>query len=234
MGGVEEQFTLKEEEMGGVGKQFTVKEEELGNEGDDEVPETEEHVLTIHNVLAAANMGDVKLDMDKVSQILGNSYWQPSEFPSVRVDVKLNGNAYTISIFETGKMQSTGGCRPEESKRSMMKISKKLRNNFPDLPIKFRDFQVQNILAVINLGHKISLSKLEKVYIDSDYEPQRFPALRARIPVDVPDQRKMKSKQVVTVNIFSTGNITFTGGKSPGSIEMALAVILPYIKDCAF
>eukprot|EP00917_Polyrhabdina_sp_WS-2016_P012286 GHVP01027017.1.p1 GENE.GHVP01027017.1~~GHVP01027017.1.p1 ORF type:complete len:189 (-),score=35.87 GHVP01027017.1:897-1406(-) len=162
MGGVEEQFTLKEEEMGGVGKQFTVKEEELGNEGDDEVPETEEHVLTIHNVLAAANMGDVKLDMDKVSQILGNSYWQPSEFPSVRVDVKLNGNAYTISIFETGKMQSTGGCRPEESKRSMMKISKKLRNNFPDLPIKFRDFQVQNILAVINLGHKISLSKLEK------------------------------------------------------------------------
>eukprot|EP01069_Polyplicarium_translucidae_P004493 Polyplicarium_translucidae@DN2592_c1_g1_i1.p2 len=159
----------------------------------------------------------------------------------------MSGSTYTVSLFESGKMQSTGGCWPEEARASMKKIAKRLKYQMGYTNIRFHSFEVQNLLAVIDNRQLVNLHQLCKVYPGSDYEPERFPAVRLRIPISkevsaapakVHDARehlrikKVPKEEVVTVNVFSTGKISFTGGKSIESIQESLIRVRPYLEMC--
>eukprot|EP01070_Trichotokara_eunicae_P009706 Trichotokara_eunicae@DN615_c0_g1_i2.p1 len=189
----------------------------------------------------------------QVCGAFGNSYYNPEEFPATRIDIRArSGSVYTISVFESGKIQSTGGCWPEEAKISMKKVAKKMISKLDYKKVKFRNFEVQNILAVIDIGFPISLHQLCRVYPTVDYEPERFPAVRVRVPMAAratpvvqvatgPSSKAMSRRaaarlketpkeEVVTVNVFSTGKITFTGGKSVTSIQTALTQLKDYLE----
>ncbi|KAH0481572.1 MAG: uncharacterized protein KVP18_001379 [Porospora cf. gigantea A] len=180
--------------------------------------------LTVHNVLASCSLGHkIKLDLEKIVGNLGNAFLNTAEFPAARMDIKgKSGAIYTISLFDTGKMQ---------------KIAKKLKHTralYPEL--SFKRFEVQNILAVLDVGHSVSLGMLCSIYPgDVDFEPDRFQAARFRVPMEekvkVSKGLKQPKREVVTVNCFSTGKVTFTGGKSIESIVKSWDAIRDYVRE---
>ncbi|XP_053992226.1 uncharacterized protein LOC128883659 [Hylaeus volcanicus] len=144
-----------------------------------------QQVLVIHNVLASATFEcNNKIDLDKSSTVLGNSYYNPEEFPALRIDVRgKSGSIYTLSLFESGKIQSTGGCRTYEVKTAMIKISKRLAAKL-NYKINLKNFEIQNVLAVYDNCYPINLVKFVSDFNGIvDYEPDRFPAARVRIVV---------------------------------------------------
>eukprot|EP01071_Lankesteria_metandrocarpae_P013412 Lankesteria_metandrocarpae@DN7153_c0_g1_i2.p2 len=131
----------------------------------------------------------------------------------------------------------------------MKKVAKKLINKLGYMDVKFEKFEVQNILAVIDVDHSINLHKLCELYRNVDYEPERFPVARIRVPmppktVAQPTKKNLDldvkrsaarinhqpKEEVVSVNVFSTGKITFTGGKSIESIQRSLNEVRPFVQ----
>ncbi|KAJ1608591.1 transcription factor TFIID [Cryptosporidium canis] len=140
-------------------------------------------VLNIYNVLASANIG-VNIDLTWFTETFGNTYYDPQEFPAARVDVldRLTKSVVTISVFSNGKTQATGGVSVGCTKNSLKKIARKLRKKGLR-KAKLLGFEVHNIQAVIDAGFPIDLRVLREIYVFVDYEPERNPGLRIRIPV---------------------------------------------------
>ncbi|SBS95003.1 transcription initiation TFIID-like, putative [Plasmodium ovale curtisi] len=138
-----------------------------------------------------------------------------------------------VSIFSNGKIICTGNNSIEACKIAMKKVEKKLKQlNFKN--IKLKKIAITNILAV-------------------DYDPNVFPACKVKIALTNDDNNNSsefneqndssyawctnrptietsKSKaDVVSASIFSTGNITLTGGKSYDNLKRCIDILLPYL-----
>ncbi|OII70946.1 transcription factor TBP [Cryptosporidium ubiquitum] len=157
-------------------------EEDIGSVMEFEEPE-QPMVLNIYNVLASANTG-VNIDLSWFTENFGNTYYDPQEFPAARADIpdKHTKSVVTISAFSNGKIQATGGVSVECTKNSLKKVVRKLRNK-GFKKAKLLSFEVHNIQAVIDAGFPIDLRVLREIYVFVDYEPERNPGLRIRIPV---------------------------------------------------
>lgn len=70
----------------------------------------------------------------------------------------------------------------ECTKNSLKKVVRKLRSK-GFKRAKLLGFEVHNIQAVIDAGFPIDLRVLREIYVFVDYEPERNPGLRIRIPV---------------------------------------------------
>lgn len=126
---------------------------------------------------------------------------------------------------------------PREAGMCMKQVAKRLAKCM-GIKVKFRNFEVHNLLAVVDLGHPVDLWKLYSLAPGvKEYEPSKFPALRVTIPVPqtgheagehvnkrqkIHDQAreaarinhdKTKKKEVITTSIFSNGKMNFVGGK---------------------
>ncbi|KAH8581544.1 transcription factor TFIID [Cryptosporidium sp. chipmunk genotype I] len=157
-------------------------EEDIGSVMELEEPE-QPMVLNIYNVLASANTG-VNIDLLWFTENFGNTYYDPQEFPAARADIpdRHTKSVVTISAFSNGKIQATGGVSVECTKNSLKKVVRKLRNK-GFKKAKLLGFEVHNIQAVIDAGFPIDLRVLREIYVFVDYEPERNPGLRIRIPV---------------------------------------------------
>ncbi|SOV82733.1 transcription initiation TFIID-like, putative [Plasmodium sp. gorilla clade G3] len=156
-----------------------------------------------------------------------------------------------VSIFSNGKIICTGNNSIEACKIAMKKIEKKLKQlNFKN--IKLKKITITNILAVYNVGFSIVLPLFAQYYKSVDYDPNVFPACKVKIALmndenksnDNNEQNdnnyawcnakntidKDKSKvDIVSASIFSTGNITLTGGKSYENLQKCINILLPYL-----
>ncbi|SOV19058.1 transcription initiation TFIID-like, putative [Plasmodium sp. gorilla clade G2] len=156
-----------------------------------------------------------------------------------------------VSIFSNGKIICTGNNSIEACKVAMKKIEKKLKQlNFKN--IKLKKITITNILAVYNVGFSIVLPLFAQYYKSVDYDPNVFPACKVKIALMNDDNKsndnnehndnnyawcnakntidKDKSKvDIVSASIFSTGNITLTGGKSYENLQKCINILLPYL-----
>lgn len=72
---------------------------------------------------------------------------------------------------------------PREAGMCMKQVARRLRDRL-GVSIKFKKFEVHNLLGVIDVGCEISLPKLYSLVPgQKDFEPTKFPALRVCIPV---------------------------------------------------
>ena len=183
-----------------------------------------------------------------------NATYVPELFPALRIEIvgKISGATYTISLFDSGRIQSTGGVMPREAGIAMKSVIKRLRNSL-SIDIKFKNFQVHNMLCIANMCGRIDLAKLKSIStFASDYQPSKFPALRICVPILAEStesysqnnskdkesdndflyprkkKRKIKSEQI-TASIFSNGKISFVGGKSLKSVQYAIKQIRPLL-----
>ncbi|ETB59706.1 hypothetical protein YYC_03122 [Plasmodium yoelii 17X] len=157
-----------------------------------------------------------------------------------------------VSIFSNGKIICTGNNSIEACKIAMKKVEKKLKQlNFKN--IKLKKIAITNILAVYNVGFSIVLPLFAQYYKSVDYDPNVFPACKVKIALSNDDNNNSsehneqndsayawctnkpifesnKNKtDVVSASIFSTGNITLTGGKSYDNLKKCIDILLPYL-----
>jgi len=238
-----------------------------------------DYMMTVHNVLASLNLTEdgkpLKLDLNQVADCFANSYYERNEFSACRVDYRYKEVNYAVSIFTSGRIQSTGGVDVEDVKFVLIKFAKHLAVKVPALEYlrcRVEEFGTQNILAVMDLHHVVPLPYLTSLVPGgADYEPEKFPAARFRIPVDrefdtsvaeelstgdgknkqalaknMIDMRSTAEKaredflrikeqqktEYVTINVFGTGKVTFTGGKSLGAVRYSWNTLLPYVRKC--
>ncbi|KAK6588569.1 hypothetical protein RS030_4516 [Cryptosporidium xiaoi] len=157
-------------------------EEEMNNSFEYEEP-VQPMVLNIYNVLASAYTG-VDIDLDWFTENFGNTYYDPQEFPAARADIhdKNSNSVVTISAFSNGKIQATGASTIEFTKKSLKKVIKRIRNRGYE-NAKLLNFEIHNIQGVIDSGFPVDLRVLRDMYEYVDYEPERNPGLKIRIPV---------------------------------------------------
>ncbi|KAH8738505.1 hypothetical protein FG386_001887 [Cryptosporidium ryanae] len=157
-------------------------EEEIGSLIEYDEP-VQPMVLNVYNVLASAHTG-VNIDLDWFTLNFGNTYYDPQEFPAARVDVhdKYSNLIITVSVFSNGKIQATGASTVELTKKSLKKIVKKMIER-GYVKAKLLNFEVHNIQGVIDAGFPVDLRILRDLYEYVDYEPERNPGLKIRIPV---------------------------------------------------
>eukprot|EP00920_Eleutheroschizon_duboscqi_P007551 GHVT01017224.1.p2 GENE.GHVT01017224.1~~GHVT01017224.1.p2 ORF type:complete len:307 (-),score=42.61 GHVT01017224.1:616-1536(-) len=216
-------------------------EEEIGME-----PAAPTGVLMLHNVMCHGLLG-CHVNLEKVCKVLGNAIFDPEAFQCTRIDARLKtGATGAVSIFHNGKISCTGGNSVEDSHRAMKKIARRLRDHPSSrYPIRFSSFEVSNLLATYSVGFPIVLRLLCRLVPNVDYEPERFPAARIKVPMAKAGAEKAananarrntraggRRDEVVTVNIFSTGNVSFTGGRTMENIEVALETVKPMLEKC--
>ncbi|SBT45180.1 transcription initiation TFIID-like, putative [Plasmodium ovale wallikeri] len=215
-----------------VNKDTGIPESDLPN---NEIPSTESATLSDDFILRS---GYEKLVSDDFSEHYNDN-----------VGEKLVIN---VSIFSNGKIICTGNNSIEACKIAMKKVEKKLKIlNFKN--IKLKKITITNILAVYNVGFSIVLPLFAQFYKNVDYDPNVFPACKVKIALTNEDEKnaserreqndctyawcsakstadKEKSKvDIVSASIFSTGNITLTGGKSYENLQRCIDMLLPYL-----
>ncbi len=85
--------------------------------------------------------------------------------------------------------------------------------------IKKVNLKVQNIVATCSLGKTVSLTKLTRSNINTEYNPEQFPGLVLRI-------KKPKS----AVLVFSSGNLVCTGTKSVTQVKQVIRSVIRQLR----
>ncbi|KFH05242.1 TATA-box binding protein TBP1 [Toxoplasma gondii MAS] len=229
-----------------------VQEEEEGEVG----------VLFVHNVMAFCQLNcniDLDVACRALGNSVYNP--EEFHSVRVDVRCRTNCIA-SINIFSNGKMMGTGANSVEELRRTMKKIARRLqRHPLTKYKVSMTRFRVSNILGSYTFSSPISLHALAALReLHVDYEPERFPGARVKITIpkaidtnsDANDTEKAATggawasqtgssqtaqdskgkEEVVTLQLFSTGNVTLTGGRSVESMEYALQCVLPFLQQC--
>lgn len=149
--------------------------------------------LRIHNVLALAVLqSSRKIELDEAVKLFKNAIYNPEFFPALRIEIKgpITQSVYTISYYDSGRIQSAGGCMPREAGLCMKQVARRLRSRL-GVTIKFKNFEIHNLLAVLDMGCCIDLHKLYSLAPgQKGFEPSRFPALRVSLPVRQPESEQ--------------------------------------------
>jgi len=77
------------------------------------------------------------------------------------------------------------------------------------------DLKIQNIVATTSLGKPISLTKLARSQVNTEYNPEQFPGLVLRV-------KEPKS----AVLVFSSGNLVCTGTKSVAQVRQVINEVI--------
>ncbi len=156
-------------------------------------------IISIENVVATGTI-DQKLDLKDVTKKFPDVDWHPEQFPGAVFRIK-NPKTATL-LFRTGKMVCTGAKSEELARKAVKIVVEKLRKGGIKIK-KDATVTIQNIVASINLGGKISLEQAARTLPRSMYEPEQFPGVIHRM---------INPKTVIL--LFASGKLVCTGGKT--------------------
>ena len=156
-------------------------------------------IVSIVNVVASASV-DQKLDLNEITKKFPDTEYHPDQFPGLVFRLKVPKTA--TLVFRTGKMVCTGAKSEDLSRKAVKTVVQKLRKGGIKIK-KDATVTIQNIVASINLGGKISLEQAARTLPRSMYEPEQFPGLIHRM---------LDPKTVIL--IFASGKLVCTGGKT--------------------
>ncbi|KAI4835734.1 transcription initiation TFIID-like [Plasmodium brasilianum] len=208
------------------------------------------HVSSTANIASSSN-AEVSARNDHIS---GESNYINSVIEKINENYKdvTEKLVINVSIFSNGKIICTGNNSIEACKIAMKKVEKKLKQlNFKN--IKLKKITIANILAVYNVGFSIVLPLFAQYYKSVDYDPNVFPACKVKIALTNEDKKNLSERKeqnestyawcnannnidsgkskvdIVSASIFSTGNITLTGGKSYENLQRCIDILFPYL-----
>ncbi len=171
----------------------------------------------IVNVVGMCNSGpDVRLDLKSVSLRCKNAEYHPKRFSAVVL--RIREPRCTALCFESAKIIVTGASSVENAKLGARKICKILKKL--DQPVKFLDFKIQNMVAVVHLHRPICLENFAHDNADhASYEPELFPAVIFHMV-----------EPKVCCLLFVTGKMVVTGAKSKENIFDACEKMYPLVR----
>ena len=164
-------------------------------------------IISIENVVATGTI-DQKLDLKDITKKFPDVEWHPEQFPGAVF--RLKNPKTTTLLFSTGKMVCTGAKSEEMAKKAVKTVVQKLRKGGIKIK-KDAITTIQNIVASINLGGKISLEQSARTLPRSMYEPEQFPGVIHRM---------LDPKTVIL--IFASGKLVCTGCKTKKDVYRAV------------
>ena len=164
-------------------------------------------IISIENVVASATI-DQKLDLRDITKKFPDVEWHPDTFPGAVFRIK-NPKTATL-LFRTGKMVCTGAKSEDLARKAVKLVVQKLRKGGIKIK-KEATVTIQNIVASISLGGRVSLEQAARTLPRSMYEPEQFPGLIFRM---------LDPKTVIL--IFSSGKLVCTGGKTEKDVYRAV------------
>ncbi len=150
---------------------------------------------------------DQKLDLKDITKKFPDVEWDPEQFPGAVFRLK---SPKTTLLFGTGKMVCTGAKSEAMARKAVKIVVQQLRKG----KIKIKEeatVTIQNIVASINLGGKISLEQAARTLPRSMYEPEQFPGVIHRM---------VDPKTVIL--LFASGKLVCTGGKTAKDVFRAV------------
>jgi len=156
-------------------------------------------IVSIENVVASASV-DQKMDLNEITKKFPDTEYHPDQFPGLVFRLKVPKTA--TLVFRTGKMVCTGAKSEDLSRKAVKTVVQKLRKGGIKIK-KDATVTIQNIVASINLGGKISLEQAARTLPRSMYEPEQFPGVIHRM---------LDPKTVIL--LFASGKLVCTGGKT--------------------
>ena len=174
---------------------------------------------------------------NKDTKILNLEEIHPKLNPST-YNQKMNAISWQCSepkacakIFKTGKIVITGAKSEQDTLIAGEKLSQALKSLGYDNSYSNEDFTIVNIVGTYDTKFPINLTKLKsrliienkkeqnkKNFSKFNYEPDIFPGFIYH----------MKEPKL-TISIFASGKVNFTGAKNQNDLKEALKNIYPYL-----
>jgi transcription initiation factor TFIID TATA-box-binding protein len=159
--------------------------------------------LKILNVVASTKLDKV-IDIEYLSVKLKNVDYDPQIWSGMVW--RRDNPKSTIIMFSSGKVTSVGTRSEKEAKIAIEKAVKSI----PELADShYKDPNIVNIVASVNLYKKLNLEFLANKLKRSIYRPDVFPALIIKA-------------ETGTFLLFSSGRISFAGGKSEKQVRKSM------------
>lgn len=161
--------------------------------------------FSLQNVVATFNIGLERIDLRELALTRPFIEYNPHKFAAATM--RISEPRTTALAFASGNMVCTGAKNEALSRLASRKYVRLLQKH--DVPVSFRDFKIQNIVAATNVNRTIKLNELSQAYGPYvSYEPDLFPGLVFRTT----------SPKLVFL-IFRSGKIVITGAKKREQIE---------------
>jgi transcription initiation factor TFIID TATA-box-binding protein len=155
------------------------------------------------------------VDVERVAITVSNAEYNPRRFSAVILRVREPRT--TALVFKSGKMVVTGARSEEDSLAAAHKYVAILQK--VGCPATCKDFRIQNMTAMWNLGFPVRLEGLLFAHsAQSTYEPELFPGLVFRL----------QDPKVVFI-VFVSGKVVITGVKSMAALENGVGAFLPVL-----
>ena len=161
--------------------------------------------FALQNVVATFNIGLDRIDLRELA--LKRPFIEYNPYKFAAATMRIAEPRTTALAFASGNMVCTGAKTELLSRLASRKYVRLLQKH--DVPVSFRDFKIQNIVAATNVGRTIKLNELAEMYGPYvSYEPDLFPGLVFRTT----------SPKLVFL-IFRSGKVVITGAKKREQIE---------------
>tara|TARA_B110000091_G_C13811802_1_gene475497 strand:+ start:417 stop:1112 length:696 start_codon:yes stop_codon:yes gene_type:complete len=165
----------------------------------------------LQNVVATFNLGVDHLDLRAIALHKPFVEYNPQKFAAA--SLRIRKPRTTALAFASGNMVCTGAKTEIESRLAGRKYVRLLQKH--GIPVSFRDFKIQNIVASAEIPHALKLVDLSRAYGPYvSYEPDLFPGLVFRTT----------SPKLVFL-IFRSGKVVITGAKNRKEIEKTWSML---------
>ena len=172
--------------------------------------------MQVVNTVFTANLYK-SFDLFVVSRRIYSSIYKPQRFSGLLFKV----GKISITLFSNGKLNILGCKNFKECKKVGRKVATLL-------DAKLKDIKLVNIVASENIGKRLDLIKLAKVFRDMDRNEYEFhfePELLAAFVWKMKEKSENEYNKVLTAMIFHTGKINYTGAKRMEDIERASNIL---------
>ncbi len=159
----------------------------------------------IVNVIASTKARGL-IDIEELSQRLTNAQYNPEMFPGL---VYRRLNKPTIIMFASGKITSHGAKSESKAKRAILEVLAEIQKyNCIIGKSEIDPISIENVVGSGSVSHNLDLINVNRIFLNSSFNPSRFPGLVWRPSVNS-----------MVCLIFSTGKIVIAGSKSEIAIK---------------
>ena len=150
------------------------------------------------------------VNLHAIAQRLWNIEYNPRRF-SAAIH-RLRSPKTTLLIFASGRFVCTGARSIADAKRASRKFARKIQLLLPQLhQVRFLQFQVQNVVGALRIGHKISL---EEFYA---HRQQRCQWKQELFPAGLLYQPYADNPKLCVL-VFPSGRCVLTGARTEEAI----------------
>ncbi len=177
--------------------------------------------ITLQNMVCTVDLHvDKQIDLNRLSQELPNTRYDPRRFPGLILHVKELGTK--VLLFKTGRIVVTGARDMETVKKTIEYVCKLLEKY--DVHCQGEpDITIQNMVGNGEIYYYVNLDILaEKDLENAEYNPEQFPGLVYRLKF--PNGRQIKFL------VFRNGEIVITGAKSIEEMKEATRELIKRLR----